>query len=98
MPAAQTADVIVKESQASYDMYERAYEALSELEEKRQQRDKLGGDRAAQETDLKVAQERVKGLEADLQEVAEAEDQMASLLPRVERQGERPCLPALWRG
>jgi exonuclease SbcC len=85
---AKKAEMVVSESQASYNAYETGQKALSRLEEKRQQRDKLEDERSAQETDLKVAQERVKGLESDLQEVAEADGQMANLLPQVERQGE----------
>lgn len=85
---AKEATGVVKETQAGYNVYETARVTLSGLEEKRQQRDKLEGEQAVQETDLKVAQERVKGLESDLLAVAEAEDQMANLLPQIERQGE----------
>ncbi|NIN64070.1 MAG: hypothetical protein GTO63_05000, partial [Anaerolineae bacterium] len=45
-------------------------------------------DQASQETDLKLAQERVKGLEANHLEVEEAEAHMEALQPQVEQQTE----------
>lgn len=85
---AETAQSIVEASRPGYAAYNTAQAALSELEEKRQERDRLRDERAARETALKLAQERVRGLETDLLEVEEAETRMDQLRTALERQEE----------
>ena len=85
---AEEAQATVKESRASYETYEAAQADLSELEKERQQRDQLREKEASYKTDLKLGQERIKRLEADLLETQEAEAQVEALQPQVERQAE----------
>ena len=58
------------------------------LTEKRSDTSSGRDDQASQETALKLAQERVKGLEANYLEVEEAETHMEALQPQVEQQTE----------
>ncbi len=85
---AEAAQAIVEASRLAYEAYETAQAALSELDEDRKQRDQLLSDQAAQEKSLALAQERVKGLEANQLEIEEAEAQMETLQPQLERQQE----------
>jgi exonuclease SbcC len=85
---AEAAQTTVEASRSGYEAYETAQADLSGLEEERRARDKLQGDRASQETELKLTQERMKGLEANLLKVEEAEAHMGKLQPQVERQRE----------
>jgi exonuclease SbcC len=90
---AETAQATVETSQPGHEAYETAQAVAAELEAERQVRDKLRNDQALQETDLKLAQERVKTLEATYLEVEEAGAHMEALQPQVERQTE--CEAAL---
>ena len=83
---AEAAQASVEASRPGYEAYEEAQTSLSELEEERQTRDALRAEQASQETTLKLAQERVKNLEADLVEIEEAEAHMEALQPQVEQQ------------
>jgi exonuclease SbcC len=85
---AEAAQAIVEAAQLAYDAYEAAQAALAELESDRKQRDKLLSDQAGQAKSLALAQERVKGLEANQLEIEEAEEQMERLQPQLERQRE----------
>ncbi len=85
---AEGAQAAVKASRPGHEAYEGAQVALSEMEEERRERDKLRDDQASQETAHKLAGERVKGLEANLLEIQEAEAQLEALQPQVEQQGE----------
>ncbi len=84
---AQRAQATVEASQSGYDAYEAAQAVLSGLEADRAQRDNLRADWNLQEKSLALARERVKGLEADLLEVAGAEEQIRALEPQIELQG-----------
>jgi len=83
---AESAQASVEASRPGYEAYERAQATLSELEEERRQRDRLRDDLRSQETALKLAQERVKRLQAGLLDVQQAEAQMEALGPQLERQ------------
>jgi exonuclease SbcC len=85
---AEGARAVVEASRPGYEAYEGAQAALSEMEEERRERDKLRDDQASQETAHKLARERVKGLEANLLEIQEAEAQLEALQPQVEQQKE----------
>lgn len=85
---AETAQAAVEASRPGYEAYETAQAVLAELEEERQARDKLRDDQATQEMALQLAQERVKGLEANHLEVEDAEAHMETLKPQVEQQTE----------
>jgi exonuclease SbcC len=89
---AEAAQAIVEASRLAYEAYETAQTALSELDEDRKQRDRLLSDQASQEKSLALAQERVKGLEANQLEIEEAEAQMDTLQPQLERQQELQAL------
>ncbi|MEJ2554707.1 MAG: AAA family ATPase [Anaerolineae bacterium] len=85
---AEAAQATVEACRSAYAAYEAAQTALSELEAKRKQRDQLLSDQASQEKSLALAQERVKGLEANHLEIEEAETQMETIQPQLERQQE----------
>lgn len=85
---AETAQAIVEASCPGHEAYEAAQAMLSDLESERTQRDKLQSERALQEKALVQAQERARGLEANLLEVGAAETQMEVLRPQVGRQEE----------
>jgi exonuclease SbcC len=85
---AETAQATVEATRPAYDAYEAALGVLSELEVDRKQRDTLLSDRVSQEKSLALAQERVKGLEVNQLEIEEAEAQMETLQPQLERQEE----------
>jgi len=85
---AEIAQATVEASRAGYEAYEAAQAVLAELEEERRTRDKLRADEASQATALRLAQERVKGLEANHLEIEEAEAHMEALQSQVEQQTE----------
>jgi exonuclease SbcC len=85
---AEKAQATVEASRPGYEAYETARIALSEMEEERRARDKLRDDQASQETARELARERVKGLEANLLEVEEAEAHIETLQPQLEQQTE----------
>jgi exonuclease SbcC len=85
---AEAAQAIVEASRLAYEAYETAQTALSELDEDRKRRDQLLSDQASQEKSLALAQERVKGLEANQLEIEEAAAQMETIQPQLERQQE----------
>jgi exonuclease SbcC len=82
---AEAAQAMVESSQAGYEAYRSARAMLSSLEAERTQRDSLQAERTAQEKSLALAQERAKGLDAELLQAKEAEAHMQALQPEVER-------------
>jgi exonuclease SbcC len=83
---AEQAQADMEASRPGHDSYEGAQAVLVRLEEERQERDRWRAQQAAQQTTLALAQAQVQRLEADLQDIEQAEALMAELWPQVERQ------------
>jgi exonuclease SbcC len=85
---AETAQTTVESSRSGYETFETAQAMLLGLEADRTRRDQLQGEWTSQEKSLALARERMKGVEANLREVEEAEQHMEALRPQVEQQRE----------
>ena len=83
---AQEAQQIVEETEAGYHLYEEARERLSELEERRQERDQLNARLAEIRQALALAEREIRRLEQSLEEIVQAEKRMAELEPLVVKQ------------
>ena len=83
---AQEAQRIVEETESGYRLYEAAQAKLSELEEQRQELDRLNARLAEAERALALAEQEIKHLEQTLEKITQAERQMAELEPLVAQQ------------
>ena len=83
---AQEAQQIVEETESGYHAYRTAQAKLGELEERRQERDRLNARLAKAERALTLAEHEIHRLEQTLEAIAQAEDRMAELEPLVAEQ------------
>jgi DNA repair protein SbcC/Rad50 len=80
------ASEIVEQSQGGHKAYQTAQYQTKELEEQRQERDRL--DKKLTEIDraIDLATQRISSLEGQLKEITASEEEMASLAPETEKQ------------
>jgi exonuclease SbcC len=83
---AENAQVVVDETEVGHQAYVTAQTNLDALEEQRKERDCRRDELQGKTTELALSEQRVKGLEAQLQTIEEADARFEALRPRVEMQ------------
>lgn len=83
---AERAQAVVDETQSGHQTYLTAQVSLEALEKQRKQRDDLRETLQEQTTELALAEQQVRSLEARLEDVATAEAKVEALRPQVETQ------------
>lgn len=83
---AEQAQSVIGETEAGHQTYLAAQANLEELEQQREERDRLNEVLQAHTTDLALAQQKVEGLGSDLEAISKAEAKMEPLRPQVETQ------------
>ena len=83
---AEQAQAVVEETESGHQAYLTAQTSLEALEKQRKQRDDLKEALREQRTELALAEQQVKGLEAKLEEITAAEAKVEALRPQVETQ------------
>ncbi|MBN1955306.1 MAG: SMC family ATPase [Anaerolineae bacterium] len=83
---ARAAQAVVAETTAAYQAYELAHSELEQLEQQREERDRLATALRDREAELALVRQRIERLEADMAAVAAAEAELEALHPRVKEQ------------
>ncbi|MFW6115792.1 MAG: AAA family ATPase, partial [Chloroflexota bacterium] len=84
--SAERAQAVVADTAEGHQAYLAAEEALGELERRRNERDRLEAQRQDRDKALALARREIERSEKELRTIAEAEQEMARLQPRVEVQ------------
>lgn len=83
---AEEAQTVVSETEEGHQAYLEAQEQLDRLDEERDERDRLKDEHQACDKALALAKQQITRLEAELEEIAEAEETVETLKPKVQLQ------------